>query len=234
MAQTTATKDEDLLIISDDNQTETSLDTDSIDFSLEDNSVEKNKTEEVIDFSESLIKEELTSEPVIETAEEEVKIDSPKASESDFAMNDFSLDLWEESQLQDEEKVEIQREEKTEMWSFDLGTSETETVKKTIEETSKQETSNMWTNDILNDTIAKFERRQEKIALEKEEKRNHVSDLKKQIKNLETEVTINEEEISSLVAEWKKITLNVKSLEKMKLGDISVTKKHNSKRVLKK
>lgn len=85
-------------------------------------------------------------------------------------------------------------------------------------------------NVILDETIKKLESRQELIAIEKDAKHTQVTDIDAQIAKLQEEKTLHEEEIATLEAEEKKISTNIKGLEKMKL-DEEVTKEHNSKRV---
>lgn len=245
MAQTAATKDDDLLIISDDNAADTQVDNASIEISLDDSTSNESIAEPVIDFWEStssVSAEVENSEPekaspaegttpVVEVASSTDTMETPsteatETSSMDLGWTDFSLDM---SSSESTNTEIVEEKAPTEPSGFDmwLGENTSETMSSDVEE--------VWgLNVILGDTITKLQARQEVIASDKATKTSRVSDIKSQIKELEEQVANLEAEMEGLDAEDKKITANVKSLEKMKLGDEAVTKAHNSKRVPKK
>lgn len=138
-----------------------------------------------------------------------------------------------------------------EMWALDFGLDDTPAESETAttesqEAVSETESSNMEEevtaedskneesmNDILSATITKLETRKEDIKVEKDGKHAQVKDIEDQIEALQKEKQAQESAIEELTSEEKKITTNIKWLEKMKL-DEEVAKEHNSKRVPKK
>lgn len=248
MAQTQATQDEDLLIISDDTASDTDT---SIEISLDD-------TTPAIS---------LDSEPIIDLDATEGSTDTETVSVEEDTTPTLDLGLMtpevstEEAAQDATETSEVSGAETNniDLWSLDLGISDAEVSEETsldtVEESSQTEgaedisfgesiatasavaaTSVGWEatmNSILSETITKLESRQEEIVSEKDGKSTQVSDLKEQIKKLEEEVALHEWEIQELESEAKKISTNIKWLEKMKL-DEDVAKEHNSKRVPKK
>lgn len=248
MAQTQATQDEDLLIISDDTASDTDT---SIEISLDD-------TTPAIS---------LDSEPIIDLDATEGSTDTEAVSVEEDTTPTLDLGLTTPEVLTEEtvqnstETPEVLETETNDvnLWSLDLGISDAEVSEETswdtVEESSQTEgaedisfgesiaaasavaaTSVGWEatmNSILSETITKLESRQEEIVSEKDGKSTQVSDLKEQIKKLEEEVALHEWEIQELESEAKKISTNIKWLEKMKL-DEDVAKQHNSTRVPKK
>ena len=245
-----ATKDEDLIILSEDTEVahelpeltldlpEESDNEDIITFWDDEISLELDDTTEEV--SEEVVEEEIiltldneeTAEIVVEESKdvEEVKIE---ASEEDSS--DFSFDLTTEEAS--EEVVETKTEEATPSADLDFGgfdlSSDTgaESVWTTEVAATVAATASM--NSILEDTVAKLEARKDAIADEKSGKTAKVADLKAEIKKLEGEVLTLEGEIEGLDEEADKITANISGLQDMKLWNEDAVKEHNAQRVMK-
>ncbi len=75
----------------------------------------------------------------------------------------------------------------------------------------------IWTmEDILIDTISKFEKRWEVIDSDISNRENHISKLQEEIKDLESQVENENIEVEKLNTEKQAINKNIKSLERMK------------------
>ena len=90
---------------------------------------------------------------------------------------------------------------------------------------------------ILDEAMQKLNTRSDLISDERTNEENHISELNKQISDLEAMVADSMEKVASLNSEQAMITKNIKSLEKMKALDVSSeiksetsTKVHNVKR----
>jgi len=82
---------------------------------------------------------------------------------------------------------------------------------------TENEVNSVWTmEDILVDTIAKFEKREEVIDSDISSREDHISKLKEEIKDLESQVENENSEVEKLNTEKQAITKNIKSLERMK------------------
>ncbi len=249
MAQTQATQDEDLLIISDDAAVD--IDT-SVEISLDDTVSDITlDSEPVIDFD--------ATADANDTQTASVDTDSTPGLDLGLTTPDLAVEETIEEVPETPEVSETEAND-VDLWSLDLGLSDTQTSQEEPQDAVKQSsdtevtedisfgegmavawavavtTNSSWEvtmNSILSETITKLESRQEEIVSEKDGKSTQVSDLREQIKKLEEEVALHEWEIQELESEAKKISTNVKWLEKMKL-DEDVAKEHNSKRVPKK
>lgn len=234
---TATTKDDDLLIISEDDASSNSKDDIefSFDFGEETSSstsdVEKSHIAET-QLSEEKIKEtsQDVSEEIIQTETQISNSDlentvkktmTPDSNEKDVV--DFSFDLGDssgqESDISDSE-------------SIDSSNKEVAILDNTAWSSQDLEVSNESSmNDILSATIAKLLARQEVIATSKAWKATKEEDIKKQITELQSQVAELEVDMKSLDNESDKIAANIKELENMKLDPV---KEHNSKRVTKK
>jgi uncharacterized protein (DUF3084 family) len=91
--------------------------------------------------------------------------------------------------------------------------------------------------DILDRAINEMSLKSEINLSEINTEETHISELKKEISNLEDQVKIAEQRVTELKSEQAMITKNTKSLESMKKSDITTdiqketsTKVHNVKR----
>lgn len=236
MAQATAQKDDDLIIIADESENNESI------FSLDfwDDTPSEN-TDEVtkVEKNDIIIQKE-DREDIWEIKETLEIIDKSweikeeahlKEEENDkieiISNDDVSFDFWLEDSTQKEstpEKdvivTELPEEANTQLW-------ETED----IVEIPIPDTDNQWLNLILEQTIIKLEERKKNITIETEQKTKNVESLKDEIQKLENEVSQRDAEITSLGLEYEKIENNITKLHDMKLDPV---KDYNAKRSVKK
>lgn len=221
------TNDDDLLILSDDTDSWT-------DFVLDDTIITDNESssnsEDLISFDTDLsnfwnseikveeveninstdwfsldLSDSNVSETVLPIIEEEVVQDLPLNNSN----NDDNLSFWidEESETNNDIVLESEKKEEVAEDTFVFWTTNSEEVK----------TTSIWTmTDILDDTIAKFSKREEMIWNDIKSREEHVLSLKAEIAELEWKVTSENEEVSKLNSEKQAIVKNRKSLEKMK------------------
>jgi len=246
-----ATTDEDLIILSEDTETENSFDDIKLDIP------EESDNSEVITFGEEEVStgldqasDETASEEEIvltlddESAEEKVEVtdvqevvetetNSEVSAESDDELGlDFSLDFDESAEEKTQEATEQVVEEKStdaseslDLWSFDLTASDDEVSSEVPIAEAVVVGGSM--NSILEETVAKLQARKDAIAWEKSWKTAKVADLKAEIKKLEEEVVALEVEVEWLDHEAEKISLNMSSLEDMKLEEEESVREHN-------
>lgn len=221
------TNDDELLILSDDSDSWT-------DFVLDDTIITDNESssnsEDLISFDTDLsnfwnseikveeveninstdwfsldLSDSNVSETVLPIIEEEVVQDLPLNNSN----NDDNLSFWidEESETNNDIVLESEKKEEVAEDTFVFWTTNSEEVK----------TTSIWTmTDILDDTIAKFSKREEMIWNDIKSREEHVLSLKAEITELEWKVTSENEEVSKLNSEKQAIVKNRKSLEKMK------------------
>ena len=223
------TNDDDLLILSDDNDSWTdfvlddtiitdnenssnsedliSFDTDLADFWNNEIKIEETVNDNSsdwfsLDFSDSNITD--TELPIIEKEEiiEELPQNNTNSEDSfSFWMNETSetnIDIV----LEPEKKEEVIEKDWFVFW---------------VASSKDVKTTSIWTmTDILDDTIAKFSKREEMIWNDIKSREEHVLSLKSEIAELEWKVTSENEEVSKLNSEKQAIVKNRKSLEKMK------------------
>ena len=247
-----ATKDEDLIILSEDTEVahelpeltldlpEESDNSDIITFWDEEISLElDDTTEEVSGVAEEEIILTLDNEETAEIVVEESKEWETESSKEDAS--DFSFDLTTEESS--EEVVEVKEEETAPSADLDFGGFDLTTTQESmwtahddptwIAEVATAVTATASMNSILEDTVAKLEARKDAIADEKSGKTAKVADLKAEIKKLEDEVLNLEGEVEGLDEEAEKITANIDGLQDMKLWNEDAVKEHNSNRVMK-
>lgn len=251
MATATATKDDDLLIISDDSNDSTTWEIE-FNFDFDESSSVDSRKEEVKEKADSTnhsadleILDEVDTE--LEIVENSEKNQSEAKSNEDTVAN-ISIDLGSfENEGEDtisETKVETGSTDESNVVEEDFSFGFDDTVK-TEEVSNKEETTAneavMETvdtavekedlNSILSATILKLETRKQSIQTERWGKSSKVQDIKSQIEALQKQVEELEAEMRTLDMEEEKITSNISELEKMKLDPV---KNHNSKRVSKK
>ena len=241
-----ATKDEDLIILSEDTEVahelpeltldlpEESDNSDIITFWDEEISLElDDATEEVSEVAEEEIILTLDNEETAEIVVEESKEWETESSKEDAS--DFSFDLTTEESS--EEVLEVKEEETASSADLDFGgfdlSSDWEAESTWTTEVAVTVAATASMNSILEDTVAKLEARKDAIADEKSGKTAKVADLKAEIKKLEDEVLNLEGEVEGLDEEAEKITANIDGLQDMKLWNEDAVKEHNSNRVMK-
>ncbi|MDD3144546.1 MAG: hypothetical protein PHV23_00380 [Candidatus Gracilibacteria bacterium] len=221
------TNDDDLLILSDDTDSGT-------DFVLDDTIITDNESssnsEDLISFDTDLsnfgnseikveeveninstdgfsldLSDSNVSETVLPIIEEEVVQDLPLNNSNNDDNLSFGID--EESETNNDIVLESEKKEEVAEDTFVFGTTNSEEVKTTSIGTM---------TDILDDTIAKFSKREEMIGNDIKSREEHVLSLKAEIAELEGKVTSENEEVSKLNSEKQAIVKNRKSLEKMK------------------
>lgn len=255
-------KDEELLILSDDTDSDFKIDEDIIiddDSNLSDSLISfddeknedtsKNKLIEDSDdfsfsFDDSSEKTELESKDEKSTENTNLdlwddlsfSLDDSETIVSDLntdksELNSFSLDtdLKNEdtnesidsnlSSFNFEEKVEEKVEEKPseDLFATDKNIETDNIDFNESQELEESEWSEIWTmTDILSEAISKAEKRKLLIESDIDSREKHISDLKKEISDLENNVWLENEEVSKLNSEKQSILKNIKSLEKMK------------------
>jgi len=189
------------------------------------------KQDEVVDlFAEDATEVSETANIDLATEEktEEISVESDTLITEE--KQDEVVDLFGEAELETETTEEVASEETVleDTLALEENTLEAESDIFGGDDTSAQDDSQAGDdtaasddsmNTILAATIAKLEARKEVIIKDKETDKAQISDRKAQIKELEAEIAEFDETISELTAEQRKITTNVKSLEKMKLAE---------------
>lgn len=199
-------KDEELLILSEDNDNST-------DFSLDGAIAKENDSidsvESIITFDDNNVPEKENIKEIVFDDDEEddsiLLLDEEKNS-----WNELSFDLSNTSpeEITTEDSKEIAEENK-ENDTFSLEWSDS-----IVEDNSQQE---VWTmEDILSETIKKFKKREKLISEEINSRKNTLKSLNEEIKTLEAKVSSENEQIDNLNKEKWSITKNVESLDKMK------------------
>lgn len=220
------TNDDDLLILSDDSNSWT-------EFVLDENVINDNESssnwEDLISFDTDLAS----------FWNDEIKIEEIEDNNlSDWFSLDFSDSNDSETELPIiEEVIEELPENNLSFWMDETveSTDNVSLVPEKKEEVIEKslvfwatnsedvQTTSVWTmTDILDDTIAKFSKREEMIWNDIKWREDHVLSLKAEIAKLEWKVTSENEEVSKLNSEKQAIVKNRKSLEKMK-SDMTTT-----------
>lgn len=213
------TNDEDLLILSDDNDiwSEFVLD-EQIITDDQNNSWES----ELITFDSDFTSFDVTSNS------ESNEVPSLKVSQEDE--NDFMLSFdqnevkEENSFVNDNQDIGLNVEKNEEpsleenvfsLWNDNLDEDNNLFSQESTSNTS--DVTSVWTmTDILDEAIVKFAKREELIASDISLKENHIKELKNQISALESAVNTDNEEVTRLNTEKQSILKNRKALEKMK------------------
>lgn len=255
MATATAQHDDDLLIISDDSENDSSGEIEFSFDSLWEEASQKAevKKEEKMDIISEDILEIDTATPdktEVEAVENTPVVESPVIQDETEASIDLNFgDITSEETTITTPEVS-NPEEVTEDFSFNVldDTPEVSNPEEVVAE--KQETPKAVTvatpvpevamqeedwaeslNDILGGTITKLKARKEVIKSQKSTKAKKEAEIKKEIENLQEQVVSLEWEIKALNQEDNKINSNISSLEQMKLNPVQ---QHNAKRISKK
>lgn len=242
------TKDEDLIILSEDTEVTDTLEELTLDLP------ESSADNEIISFWEEEVTLELDESSDVSPVEEEIvlslddeiavteDVTTEKATEerveTEEVASDFSFDLTtEETSLEttDENAEAANETTDVDFGGFDLTAddSEVSASDNALTETVVATAGVSSMNSILEETVAKLEARKEAIAGEKSGKTSKVADLKAEIAKLEEEVLSLEAEIEWLDEEASKITANIDGLQDMKLWNEDAVKEHNSNRMKK-
>lgn len=244
-------KDEELLILSDDTDSDFKIDEDIIiddDSNLSDSliSFDDEKTEDTsknkliedsddfsFSFEDSSEKTELESKDEkspeninLDLSEElSFSLDDSDSNDNEIViketeLNSFSLDLNDEvtntesninSIPSDTQNNYIEeKNQDNSLVSEEINFMESEEIDISVWD-------EIWTmTDILSEAISKAEKRQLLIESDIDSREKHISDLKREISDLENNVWSENEEVSKLNSEKQSILKNIKSLEKMK------------------
>lgn len=247
----TATKqDDDLLIITDEDNSSDSTGDIEFSFDFGDDSSSHKETpensevpvdtgeakaeatlESLAEMSASQDTPEISSAMTDETSENISELDTSVQAIETPVDEDFSFDIS-DTNTETQTPAKIDQES-----TMNLDESNLLEGAALTEETSSQEESTLNTNsessmnEILSATIAKLASRQDVIATSKAWKATKEEEIKAQIKELQSQVSELEADMKELDTESDKITANISELEKMKLDPV---KEHNTKRVTKK
>lgn len=242
----TATQEEDLLIIQDENDSSDESLNFNIDFEDEkkspetviediwDSTTDDSNQEETfeIELEDDTTTTEKQEEDTVDVQEQEVLEDSQAKDNTD---EDFEISLDDESTQEDiivpeNEQWDLSENSLlTDEGSLNIIESENDSI---IQDTIEQDTSKVEDlNDILAWTISKLTSRKKSIQDDTSSKQSKVEDLKEEIEKLENQVSEIEAQITALWLESDKIDSNISQLEDMKLDPV---KEHNAKRVTKK
>ncbi len=245
MGTTGQSKDDDLIILSDD------ITTDEETFweNILDDSVLLDDTKEndsdILTFDADLSKAE---DWVMDNMSEDTIIDlddnnslDPIEDDSDTKWDDSKIDfdfwdLWsdnvekeEESTTEQENSLDISdSDEILDLWEW-LNIPE-DTIQEDTEWNNEESgfsldsttfsgdnSSDNWTmSSILDDTISKLSSRKGALEDKKNIEETHISELKDQVKDLEIQVSDSEEKVENFKTESKHIESNISQLEKMK------------------
>lgn len=190
-----ANKEDDLIIKEDDHlwndlsfDIEENITEDKENGLVESDNKKEEDQEDSLVFWDGLLDDSLDTEDNLEVNNEES--DASEKSKQDNESDDLTSWLLEEDIIEDNSLVNTQD-------SSDVNT--------------------IWTmEDILIDTISKFEKRWEVIDSDISNRENHISKLQEEIKDLESQVENENIEVEKLNTEKQAINKNIKSLERMK------------------
>ena len=149
----------------------------------------------------------LETEPVSDLFKES---DSLEDLSNELSLEDSGVDASTDDALVWEAQQELTEEVSMDMDIFGADDSAAQ------DDSSAQDDS---MDSILAQTIAKLESRKDVIIKDKESDKAQINTRKAQIKELEQEIAEFDTTIAEITAEQRKITTNIKTLEKMKLGE---------------
>lgn len=240
MATKDNNKDEELLILSDDSESDFKIDEDIIidddDTNISDSLIsfddeksdlpkEDNENNLSDDFSLSFddSKDSESSEIILEDSDSsDDLVENSEENDSDNISFDLDSDSQNDENLDSEKN--FKSEESEWLWvNLDDWLIDEEINIQDNDDFNNNSWIEVWTmTDILSEAISKAEKRQWLIESDIEKRETHISKLKNEIKELESKVWAENEEVTNLNTEKQSILKNIKSLEKMKT-DMNLT-----------